>query len=115
MRRPSSTRQTLQVSSALALDEEAAVGAEGHVVDGARVPFQRAQGLAGDRVPELDRLVIAAGGQPIAVGREFGVVEEVAVALEPPDERAVARRSRSPRRRPGPRRPRPSPAAGRRG
>ena len=62
--------------------EEAAVGTETNIVDRAGVPFQGAQVLGGSRVPELDLLVIAAGGEHLAIGGELGIVEDVAVALE---------------------------------
>ena len=87
--------------------QEAAVGTEGHVIDRAGVPFQRTEQLAGSGVPHLDLLVVAAGGQPHAVGRELGVVEDVAMAGELADRAHRRRRSRSPRPRPGRRLPRP--------
>ena len=89
MRWPSATRQTLHVSSCAGADEKAAVGAKGDVVDRAGVPFQRAQRLAGRGVPELDLFVVAAGGEHLAVGRELGIVKNVAVALEALNEGAV--------------------------
>ena len=53
------------------------------------MPFQSLQELAGACVPEFDLFVITAGGEPLAVGRKLCVVQNVVVALEMPDERAV--------------------------
>ena len=58
-------------------------GLKRDVVDRPVVAAQRPQRGAGPGVPELDRLVVAAGRQGVAVGRELGVVENVLVALEP--------------------------------
>ena len=65
-------------------------------------PSSDAEQLAGLGIPDLDLLVVAAGGQPLAVGRELGVVEDVAVAGELADRARRRRRSRSTRPRPGP-------------
>ena len=58
----------------------------GEVEDRPVVDVNRAEQRAVGDVPELDRPVIAGRGQRLLVGREFGVVEKVAVAAERPDE-----------------------------
>ena len=67
-------------------DEKAAVGAESHIKDGTGVPFQRTHWLAGDSVPDLDFFVVAACGQPLAIGRELRVIKRVAMAFKAADE-----------------------------
>src|SRR5262249_53744921 len=52
------------------------------VADLRRVPPERSFALAGRDVPEDDVLVAAAGGEPLAVGRERQRADGVAVASE---------------------------------
>ena len=60
----------------------------GEIEDGTVVDIDRADEFAGGDIPELDRPVVAGRGEERAIGGELGVVEEIAMAAEGPDERA---------------------------
>src|SRR5262249_48766715 len=47
-----------------------AIGAEGHAIDNARVPFEGAGLLTGLRIPDLERPVLAPADDPFAIGAE---------------------------------------------
>ena len=68
--------------------EELAGGMPGEIEDGAVVDIDRSDEVAGGDIPELDRPVVAGRGEERAIGGELGVVEEIAMAAEGPDERA---------------------------
>ena len=104
-RSPLATSHSLTVRSPLALASNLAVGAKRQVEDRVVVPGERAQFLAAGRVPQLDLLIVAAGGQQLAVGAEHGRIQAVLMSVERAHQLAVGRRSTAALRRTGPARP----------
>jgi hypothetical protein len=62
--------------------QSAAIGRDGHGMNGSGVALERLQADARLGVPELDRLVAGAGRQPAAIGREGHGRNRIRMALE---------------------------------
>ena len=80
--RPVGTSHSRTLRSSLVEARRAAVGAEGQVEDEALMAEDRQPFLAGGRVPELDRPVPAAGGQPFPVGAEGDAIDPLGMPSE---------------------------------